>query len=489
MTLTANSNGEITGSFTIPANVPAGTKPVLFIGEVNRGAAQFTGTGTEISRIQRQIVNNVWRFEENPGGYDTSGITAWGVDPLAQTFRLDEGRHITSAEFQFKAKGSNSNPVYLQIRETELGLPNSSVLAEGVLSASSIQLTGWTKISLSRPVYLAANVEYAIVLLTDDAAHAVAIAELGKRDAATQAFVTSQPYTVGTLLKSSNASTWTPIQEADLTFRLYGANFTSTTRTVALGQIRTGSVTITRSGSTATATMSGGHPFVTGQKVVHSGANQSEYNAAFEITSTGANTYTFTVSGSPATPATGTIYAVAGATSDLLALAGVERINSNTDVEFILTKPDGSIINAAPNAPVRLVDDVNVPMTLSAILRGTSKIAPFLFAGVQLVYGNQAETGNYVSRAVPCAAGAKVSATFETILSGGSSVLVEFQKSDGTWQTVSLTSSSAVGDGWSEQNYTVSSFIAGGTTTRIRLTLTGTAAARPLVRQLRLVVI
>jgi hypothetical protein len=38
------------------------------------------------------------------------------------------------------------------------------------------------------------------------------------------------------------------------------------------------------------------------------------------------------VSGSPATPATGTILAVAGDTTDLVALAGVERVSSATDV-------------------------------------------------------------------------------------------------------------------------------------------------------------
>jgi hypothetical protein len=82
-----------------------------------------------------------------------------------------------------------------------------------------------------------------------------------------------------------------------------------------------------------------------------------------------------------------------------------------------------------------------------------------------------------------------VSCTFESLLPGASGVTVEFQKSDSTWQAVALTSSSAVGDGWVEQIHTVASFTAGGTTTRVRLTLTGAAAARPQLRQLRLVVI
>ncbi len=66
------------------------------------------------------------------------------------------------------------------------------------------------------------------------------------------------------------------------------------------------SVSITRSGSTATVTHTA-HGLVTGAKVVVSGADQSEYNGVQTITVTGTNAYTYTVSGTPTTPATGTI--------------------------------------------------------------------------------------------------------------------------------------------------------------------------------------
>ena len=475
MPLTANGSGQITGSFTIPANVPVGTKRVTFLGNQGSfGAARFIGSGTILTRTQRQLTTIETRF--------------W--DPLAQTFRLDESRHVTGVDFKFTAVGSTANKVYLEIRETELGLPNATTLAEGVIQGTAITVNAWNKISLTRPVYLQAGVEYAMVLLTDDANHAVGLAELGKFDSAAQQFVTSQPYTIGTLLKSSNASTWTPVQESDLTFRMYGALFTSTTRTVNLGQLRGAAVaSLTRSDSTATLTTSTPHGFVTNQKVVISGATQADYNGAFTVTVTGPTVFTYAVANSPATPATGTILIAAGDITDLVALAGVERISSETDAEFIFTRPDGSQIRGADNARIQLAEDVNVPLTLSAVLRGTTTASPYLFAGNQAVLGNLGETGTYVSRAVPCAAGAKVSCTFESLLPGASSVTVEFQKSDGTWHTVSLTSSSPVGDGWIEQIHTVATFAAGGTTTRVRLTLTGTAAARPQLRQLRLVVI
>jgi hypothetical protein len=60
---------------------------------------------------------------------------------------------------------------------------------------------------------------------------------------------------------------------------------------------------ITRSGTTATATCTA-HGITSGTYRVIAGAAQGQYNGAKLCTSTGANTFTFQVSGSPATPAT-----------------------------------------------------------------------------------------------------------------------------------------------------------------------------------------
>lgn len=68
---------------------------------------------------------------------------------------------------------------------------------------------------------------------------------------------------------------------------------------------------ITRSGSTATVTHSS-HGMATGDFSLIAGANEEEYNGCFEITVTGTNTYTYTVPGTPNSPATGTIIATGG---------------------------------------------------------------------------------------------------------------------------------------------------------------------------------
>lgn len=66
---------------------------------------------------------------------------------------------------------------------------------------------------------------------------------------------------------------------------------------------------LTRVGSTASAVTTGNHGFTNGQRIVIAGTTQDDYNGNFVITVTGLDTFDYTVSGTPTTPATGTITA------------------------------------------------------------------------------------------------------------------------------------------------------------------------------------
>jgi hypothetical protein len=63
---------------------------------------------------------------------------------------------------------------------------------------------------------------------------------------------------------------------------------------------------ITRSGSTAHATTTAAHGLTTGDEATIVGCVQPEYNGTFEVTVIDADEFTYTVTGAPATPATGT---------------------------------------------------------------------------------------------------------------------------------------------------------------------------------------
>jgi hypothetical protein len=66
------------------------------------------------------------------------------------------------------------------------------------------------------------------------------------------------------------------------------------------------STTITRSGTTATAACTA-HGLIDGKQALIQGADQQAYNGVVTISVVDADHFTYTVSGSPATPATGTI--------------------------------------------------------------------------------------------------------------------------------------------------------------------------------------
>jgi len=216
----ADGSGRVEGVITIPPDVPEGTRLVEIAGEGgSAGSATYTGSSVIETRVLRRV---------------TTITRSRGVDPLAQTFVLPQGRHVAGVDLRFTTKGAA--PVRVQIRETSVGIPNEMVLAEGEIAAAAISLAGDTRIQWT-PVWLEQDREYAIVVMTDDPEHAVAIAEIGQWDAAQNTWITGQPYQVGVLLSSSNASTWTPHQDRDLYFRLLAARFIETDRTVDLGPV------------------------------------------------------------------------------------------------------------------------------------------------------------------------------------------------------------------------------------------------------------
>lgn len=76
-------------------------------------------------------------------------------------------------------------------------------------------------------------------------------------------------------------------------------------------------VSLTRSGSTVTATTASPHYLATGQSITISGATQAEYNGDQTIIATSETTFVYALDSTPATPATGApkLTAVYGATS------------------------------------------------------------------------------------------------------------------------------------------------------------------------------
>lgn len=220
MALVADANGVLKGKFTIPANIQAGAKSVELTGSGgSHGTGTFVGDGTLVTNVLQSVTK----------------VTQTYYDPLAQTFTLTEDNQIGGVDLVVTAKGAT--PITVQIRGTQVGFPNQTIMAEASLQPSQLVIGDWNRFVFGTPMQALANVEYAIVVLCNDPDGAVAIAELGKWDTTTQRWVTQQPYQVGVLLSSSNASTWTAHQDRDLTFRLLARRYTQPQKDISLGTI------------------------------------------------------------------------------------------------------------------------------------------------------------------------------------------------------------------------------------------------------------
>ncbi len=230
--LAADEDGHIEGTLTIPDNIPAGAKEGAFTGKGgSQGAASYVGRGI----IETQTWRNV--FTTTVRRTITTTTRRWRSDPVAQSFMLREGRHITGLSVKFCSIGNRVNPVILQTRNTDNGFPAQSVIGEGVLEMSDVVAGEWTKLELSGQPFLAGATRFANVLMSDDGEHAVSIARLGGFDAQKQQHVSAQPYSVGVFFDGSLAEAWKPHHDKDLTFKLHAARFTSTYSEVPLGEI------------------------------------------------------------------------------------------------------------------------------------------------------------------------------------------------------------------------------------------------------------
>ena len=141
----------------------------------------------------------------------------------------------------------------------------------------------------------------------------------------------------------------------DTTFIPSGTSFTSETgnvyETVDAGTISATTLTITdliSVGGIATATTSIDHGLATNNEVVISGANEAEYNGTFIIVVLSETEFQYTITGTPASPATGT--PVADATYINLNAQSVDFGSSQNLVS-------GSSINLSP--PIAGVDTTN----------------------------------------------------------------------------------------------------------------------------------
>lgn len=162
--------------------------------------------------------------------------------PIAQSFFVDaiNGIYVTKIDLYFAAKDNNF-PVNLQLRSMDNGYPSSTEIIPGtqvVVAGSSVNTsadaTSATTFTFAEPVYLKGLTDYAIVLTADSKDYTVYVAETNEfLIGSTEKRVDRQPV-LGSLFYSQNSTTFTAIQNQDLTFRLHQAKFRNTSGEIVL---------------------------------------------------------------------------------------------------------------------------------------------------------------------------------------------------------------------------------------------------------------
>uniref|UniRef100_UPI00235ED2DD DUF4815 domain-containing protein n=2 Tax=unclassified Bartonella TaxID=2645622 RepID=UPI00235ED2DD len=392
--LVADSKGTLEGTFTIPQNIPAGTKNVVARGKGGTIATGlFTGQGViDVKVMRRTTTVKIWEQD----------------DPQAQVFTPDETRQITGIDFHLCKIGNQNHDLVIDLVTTENGYPTADIQAQSFYSMKGAKL-GWAEARYDVPLLVMDDRLTAFVIKTDDADHSVSLAKLGDFDAEHQRYVSSHPYVTGPRFSSVNARSWTAHQDEALAFRVLAARYTQTEKTIDLG--------------------------------------------TFDLVDC----------------------------SDLQIRAAIELPSSDCSVIFEIERNNGTVYQLLPFQLLSLTEYISEKIKLRAILKGTEKLSPVLFAPVQLIAGKIHKEATYVTRAFAFGEKARLTSYIKTFLPGGATFSLEMQLDDGAFTPLKLDETEQLAEPlWTERKFTSND--KGAKQARLKLTLTGGPAARSMVR-------
>lgn len=221
-TTTADANGNISAQVTTPQGLISGSKLIKVVGKTSKAEGQAIWRATAVTRIL--YISPCW----------CCGCWwRWWWDPVAQTFRLSESAYISAIELHFPKKPADW--VQVTIMGTTVGLPDAIKTIYTQRFTSDQLKAGWNKLVFNVPVRLEADEEYALVIESASYEDTISTARLGQWDQENRRWITTQTLD-GVFLTSANRSTWTPVQEEDLSLKMYKATF-KPQATVELGSV------------------------------------------------------------------------------------------------------------------------------------------------------------------------------------------------------------------------------------------------------------
>lgn len=174
--------------------------------------------------------------------------------------------------------------------------------------------------------------------------------------------------------------------------------------------------------------------------------------------------------------------------SDLAVRADADVPEPGAACTFALRLDDGRVFDVAADQRVTLNERYSGAVAVQATLRRGPSMGASLLPGATLVHGKVGTEGDYVSPWISASGGADLRVEMLALIPAGAAVKVQSQiEGQADWTDVPYIDSSPATRGTLEMVYGRS-----GISTqrlRVRLVLTGTPAARPMVTNLRVVVV
>lgn len=151
------------------------------------------------------------------------------VDPVAQSFFVNESALVVTRLDLFFETKDNNLPVFVELRKIVSGVPSTDVIPFGramvpsYLVSTSQDATKPTSFYFESPVHLEAG-EYSFVVRSDSSNYKLWVSQINETNIVNNTRITEQP-TVGNFYKSQNLTTWTADTVIDIKFVLYRAEF------------------------------------------------------------------------------------------------------------------------------------------------------------------------------------------------------------------------------------------------------------------------
>lgn len=241
--ITTSEAGTFDLFFRVPENTPCGTKTVKVatILEEDEDSAYYkeaiaTFTANSYIRhwlntIQKRKIEEIITTTYYTRRSSTVSNTP-RIDPIAQSFSSIDDIFITGIDLYFRYISSETDTnITFNIREMEDGYPTDTILYSKELDKDDIEETCTQDaskpfhIDFDYPIYIMSGKEYAFSIGANKNGYYIYYAKMGNRDLITNEPIVHQAHVSGVMFTSSNNNTWTAVQDSDVMYKLYRAEF------------------------------------------------------------------------------------------------------------------------------------------------------------------------------------------------------------------------------------------------------------------------